>query len=104
MPTETDWPSIIDEHAPPEEIIKALAAAMDADTYTREGKAVPDHRTRLAAAQTLLLHRRGKPSEAPGPKDDGGDKGGSDLLSLLSDPEYAAKVEAALAKAKASKS
>jgi hypothetical protein len=68
MATETDWSAVIDEHAPPEDIIKALAAALDADTYTRDGRPVADHRTRLAAAQTLLLHRRGRPAEAPEPK------------------------------------
>lgn len=101
MAIETDWSEVIDQHAPPEDIIKALADALDADTYTREGKVVPDHRTRLAAAQTLLMHRRGRPTEAPEPKRNGGDAGGKDLLELLSDPEYAAKVEAALAAAKA---
>lgn len=65
MDSDTDWSSVIDKHAPPSDIIQTIAEAMDADTYTREGKSVPDHRTRLAAAQTLLLHRRGKPAEAP---------------------------------------
>jgi hypothetical protein len=99
MGHETDWSSVIDDHAPPAEIIQTIADAMDADTYTREGKAVPDHRTRLAAAQTLLMHRRGRPAEAPEPKPVGDRKAGmADLLALLDDPEVVARIEAIKAK------
>lgn len=102
MSNETDWTAIINEEAPPRTVIRAIAEAMDADTYTREGKAVPDHRTRLAAAQTLVLHSRGRPAEAPETKPISDRKSGlADLMELLDDPEIAQRVAEKIAKAKA---
>jgi hypothetical protein len=93
---EIDWSGIIDEAIAPEKLIETIAeAALHADTYTKGEAVVADYRTRLAAAQTLLLHRRGRPAEAPEPKRDAGG-GGTDLLDLLQNPEYAAKVRAVL--------
>jgi len=81
---KTDWESIIDAAVPPEKIIETLADAMlHADNYTKGEAVVPDYRTRLQAAQTLLLHRRGKPSEAPEPKPD--KEGGTRSVTDLSD-------------------
>lgn len=99
---DVNWAEIIDAEMEPQEIIRTIAqAALNAENYTKGEAVVPDYRTRLAAAQTLLMHRRGKPSEAPAdPKAGSEEAGKADLLSLLEDPEYAARVEAALAAAK----
>lgn len=68
MANDIDLASIIDRIAPMERIITALGNALEAETWTREGNNVPDHRTRTAAAQALMAYRLGRPGEAPEPK------------------------------------
>jgi hypothetical protein len=100
---EAKWEEIIDAAISPEKLIGTIAdAALHADTYTRSEAVVPDYRTRLQASQTLLLHRRGRPSEAPEPKRDTGG-GGTDFIDLLRDPEYRAKVKMLLAEVEGGK-
>ena len=55
----------IDQEAPAERIITALANALEADVAAKDGTRAPDHRTRVAAAQLLLNYRIGRPNERP---------------------------------------
>jgi len=69
MSKDVDWAGIIDAQIPPEDMIAGLVdIARNATTFTAKGEAViPDRKTRLTAFQALMLHRRGRPSEAPAP-------------------------------------
>jgi len=47
--------------APESRIASVLSAAMAAEIVNRDGTRTPDHRTRLAAAETALAYRFGLP-------------------------------------------
>lgn len=55
--------AVIDELAPAERTISALADALAADQVNRDGSRGPDHRTRVQAALALLQYRVGRPVE-----------------------------------------
>ena len=49
--------------APPDRIARTLSDALSADQVSRSGAVLPDHKTRIAAAQLLLNYSVGRPVE-----------------------------------------
>ena len=82
---------MIDEVIPPKEIVQKLAeTARSAVCLGRTEASIIDYKTRLAALQTLLLHRRGRPAEAAetAPEDNGGSRTREQVLAdLRSNPD-----------------
>lgn len=82
-PHAQEWTDALLNGTDKSRVVATLMEALTAYTLDKGGNPVPDHRTRVTAANLLLMHGRGKPQEAPEVKTDEGQ--GTRSVTDLSD-------------------